>query len=162
MAESIGLIERAAALLRQQDANEPRPSLAPAAEPALFAPGPQLTLDRGRLASFGIAIPSSARSRTVEEFRLVKRNLMAAWSQNDLIGDRRSGRLIMITSARPAEGKTFTSINLALAVDIDTQHPGLPKIFGIPGDKGIVDVLAGSLELSEVLIQTNLANLMLL
>ncbi len=173
MAESIGLIERAAALLRQQDANEPRPSLAPAAEPALFAPGPQLTLDRGRLASFGIAIPSSARSRTVEEFRLVKRNLMAAWSQNDLIGDRRSGRLIMITSARPGEGKTFTSINLALAfaserdvkallVDIDTQHPGLPKIFGIPGDKGIVDVLAGSRELSEVLIQTNLPNLMLL
>jgi protein-tyrosine kinase len=173
MAESIGLIERAAALLRQQDANEPRPSLAPPAEPALFAPGPQLTLDRGRLASFGIAIPSSARSRTVEEFRLVKRNLMAAWSQSDLTGDRRSGRLIMITSARPGEGKTFTSINLALAfaserdvkallVDVDTQHPGLPEIFGIPGDKGIVDVLAGNLELSEVLIQTNLPNLMLL
>jgi receptor protein-tyrosine kinase len=173
MAESIGLIERAAALLRQQDANEPRPSPAPTAAPALFAPGPQLTLDRGRLASFGIAIPSSARSRTVEEFRLVKRNLMAAWSQSDLTGDRRSGRLIMITSARPGEGKTFTSINLALAfaserdvkallVDVDTQHPGLPKIFGIPGDKGIVDVLAGDLELSEVLIQTNFPNLMLL
>jgi len=173
MAESIGLIERAAALLRQQDANEPRPSLAPTAEPALFAPEPQLTLDRGRLASFGIAIPSSARSRTVEEFRLVKRNLMAAWPQSDLTGDRRSGRLIMITSARPGEGKTFTSINLALAfaserdvkallVDVDTQHPGLPKIFGIPGEKGIVDVLAGNLELSEVLIQTNLPNLMLL
>ncbi len=156
MAESIGLIERAAALLRQQDANEPRPSLAPTAAPALFAPGPQLTLDRGRLASFGIAIPSSARSRTVEETE-----------------DRGSGRLIMITSARPGEGKTFTSINLALAfaserdakallVDVDTQHPGLPEIFGIPGEKGIVDVLAGNLELSEVLIQTNLPNLMLL
>jgi exopolysaccharide/PEP-CTERM locus tyrosine autokinase len=173
MAASIGLIERAAALLRQQDANESRPSLAAAAEPALFAPGPQLTLDRGRLASFGIGIPSSARSRTVEEFRLVKRNLMAAWSPSDLTGDRRSGRLIMITSARPGEGKTFTSINLALAfaserdakallVDVDTQHPGLPEIFGIPGEKGIVDVLAGNLELSEVLIQTNLPNLMLL
>ena len=148
MAESIGLIERAAALLRQQDANEPLPSLAPTTEPALFPPGPQLTLDRGRLASFGIAIPSSARSRTVEEFRLVKRNLMATWSQGDLIGDRRPGRLIMVTSARPGEGKTFTSINLALAfasekdvkallVDVDTQHPGLPKIFGIPGDQGI-------------------------
>jgi protein-tyrosine kinase len=173
MAESIGLIERAAALLRQQDANEPLPSLAPTTESALFPPGPQLTLDRGRLASFGIAIPSSARSRTVEEFRLVKRNLMATWSQGDLIGDRRPGRLIMVTSARPGEGKTFTSINLALAfasekdvkallVDVDTQHPGLPRIFGIPGDKGIVDVLAGTLELSEVLIQTNLPNLMLL
>jgi exopolysaccharide/PEP-CTERM locus tyrosine autokinase len=98
---------------------------------------------------------------------------MAAWSPSDLTGDRRSGRLIMITSARPGEGKTFTSINLALAfaserdakallVDVDTQHPGLPEIFGIPGEKGIVDVLAGNLELSEVLIQTNLPNLMLL
>src|SRR6266481_2561481 len=173
MAESIGLIERAAALLRQQGANEPRPSLAPAAEPALFAPGPQLTLDRGRLASFGIAIPSSARSRTVEEFRLVKRNLMAAWSQSDLTGDRRSGRLIMITSARPGEGKTFTSINLALAfaserdvkaliVDVDTQHSSMQTILGIPGEQGIVDVLAGTSELSDVLIQTNIPNLMVI
>src|SRR6266436_10053945 len=169
MAESIGLIERAAALLRQQGANEPRPSLAPAAEPALFAPGPQLTLDRGRLASFGIAIPSSARSRTVEEFRLVKRNLMTAWSQSDLIGDRRASRLIMITSARPGEGKTFSALNLALAfaserdikallVDVDTQHSSLPKILGISEEQGIVDVLAGNLELADVLIQTNVPN----
>jgi receptor protein-tyrosine kinase len=173
MAESIALIERAAALLRQQDAKEPSPSLPPAAEPVLLPPGEPLILDRGRLASFGISIPSSARSRTVEEFRLVKRNLMATWSQSDLIGDQRSGRLIMITSARPGEGKTFSSINLALAfaserdvkallVDVDTQHPGLPRIFGIPGERGIVDVLTGNLELSEVLIQTNLPNLMLL
>jgi protein-tyrosine kinase len=173
MAESIGLIERAAALLRQQDAKEPSPSPAPSAESVLFPPGPPLILDRGRLASFGISIPSSARSRTVEEFRLVKRNLMTTWSQSDLIADQRSGRLIMITSARPGEGKTFSSINLALAfaserdvkallVDVDTQHPGLPRIFGIPGERGIVDVLTGNLELSEVLIQTNLPNLMLL
>jgi protein-tyrosine kinase len=173
MAESIGLIERAAALLRQPDAKEPNPSPAPSAEPALFPSGPSLILDRGRLASFGVSIPSAARSRTVEEFRLVKRNLMATWSQSDSIGDQRSGRLIMITSARPGEGKTFSSINLALAfaserdvkallVDVDTQHPGLPKIFGIPGGQGIVDVLTGNMELSEVLIQTNLPNLMLL
>ncbi len=173
MAESIGLIERAAALLRQQGTSEPTRLLEHSAEPAFSLTGPQLTLDRGRLASFGIAIPSSARSRTVEEFRLVKRNLMTAWSQSDLIGDRRASRLIMITSARPGEGKTFSALNLALAfaserdikallVDVDTQHPGLPKILGIPGEKGIVDILSGDLELSEVLIQTNLPNLMIL
>ena len=173
MAESIGLIERAAALLRQQGGSEPTRLLEPSAEPDLSLSGPQLTLDRGRLASFGIAIPSSARSRTVEEFRLVKRNLMTAWSQNDPIGDRQASRLIMITSARPGEGKTFSALNLALAfaserdikallVDVHTQHPGLPKILAIPGEKGIVDILAGDLELSEVLIQTNLSNLMIL
>jgi protein-tyrosine kinase len=173
MAEPIGLIERAAALLRQQETSEPAPLLRPSREPVRSPTGPQLVLDRGRLASFGIFIPSSGRSRTVEEFRLIKRNLMTAWSQGDLIGNRRASRLIMVTSARPGEGKTFSALNLALAfaserevkallVDVDTQHTGLPRILGIPGDQGIVDVLAGNLDLSDVLIQTNVPNLMIL
>jgi exopolysaccharide/PEP-CTERM locus tyrosine autokinase len=173
MAESIGLIERAAARLRQREPNGLSSSLEPFSEPALPPTEPQLILDRGRLASHGIAIPSSARSRTVEEFRLVKRNLMTAWSQSDLIGDRRSTRLIMVTSARPGEGKTFTALNLAFAfaserdvkallVDVDTQRSTMPNILGISGETGIVDVLAGNLGLSEVLIQTNIPNLMIL
>jgi len=173
MTQSIGLIERAAALLREQEASEPVALVQPSGEPPVYSNGRQLVLDRGRLASFGIAIPSSARSRTVEEFRLVKRNLMTTWSQSELAGDRQSSRLIMVTSARPGEGKTFSTLNLALAfaserdvkailVDADTQHSTLPKILGFPGDKGIVDVLAGTLDLSDVLLQTNLPNLMIL
>src|SRR6266581_3983050 len=115
MAESIGLIERAAALLRQQETSEHSPPPSPSMASAPASAGPPLVLDRGRLASFGISIPSSARSRTVEEFRLVKRNLMAGWSPSDLLGDRQSSRLIMVTSARPGEGKTFSALNLALA-----------------------------------------------
>src|SRR5271169_6050704 len=114
MAETVGLIERAAAVLRQQEAAEPALPIAPrkaTGGPALTPAGPELVLDRGRLAGFGIAIPSAARSRTVEEFRLVKRNLVGAWSQKDLTADRRAGRLIMVTSARPGEGKTFTALN---------------------------------------------------
>lgn len=176
MAETVGLIERAAALLRQQEATEPAAPIAPrkaAGAPALTPAGPELVLDRGRLAGFGIAIPSAARSRTVEEFRLVKRNLVGAWSQKDLMADRRGSRRIMVTSARPGEGKTFTALNLALAfasersvkallVDVDTQHSTMPEILGIDGKKGLVDVLAGNLELPEVLIQTNIPNLMIL
>src|ERR1700747_3677032 len=176
MAKTVGLIERAAALLRQQEVAEPAAPVAPrkaTGRPALTPAGPQLVLDRGTLAGFGIAIPSAARSRTVEEFRLVKRNLMSAWSQSDLMAGSRSSRLIMVTSARPGEGKTFTALNLALAfasersvkallVDADTQHSTTPKILGIDGQKGIVDVLAGNLELPDVLIQTNIPNLMIL
>jgi protein-tyrosine kinase len=173
MPESIGLIERAAALLRQRDANESDPLRPPAGEADSGAGGPELILDRGRLASYGITMPSSARSRTVEEFRLVKRNLMTQLSQGSPIADQRSSRLIMVTSARPGEGKTFISLNLALAfaserdvkallVDIDTQHSRLQKILGISTELGIVDVLAGNRELSEVLIQTNIVNLMVL
>src|SRR6516165_8844674 len=101
MAETVGLIERAAALLRQQEAAEPVTLIKPAAGPALTSAEPELVLDRGRLAGFGIAIPSAARSRTVEEFRVVKRNLIASWPQNDVIDDPGSSRLIMVTSARP-------------------------------------------------------------
>ena len=161
MVGSIGLIERAAALLRQQDSSEPASSRRSPAQPDFSPCGPQLVLDRGRLASFGIAIPSSERSRTVEEFRVVKRNLIASWSQNNVIDDAGANRLIMVTSARPGEGKTFSAINLALSfasersvnallIDLDTQHPGLPKIFGFPGGKGIVDVLAGNVDRAAV------------
>ena len=79
----------------------------------------------------------------------------------------------MVTSARPGEGKTFISLNLALAfaserdvkallVDVDTQHSTIQMILGIPAELGIVDVLAGTCELSDALIQTNIANLMVL
>jgi receptor protein-tyrosine kinase len=173
MSESIGLIERAAALLRQRDADESDPVPLPAGEIDAGHGGPELVLDRGRLASYGITMPSSARSRTVEEFRLVKRNLMTQFSQGDSGPDQRSNRLIMVTSARPGEGKTFISLNLALAfaserdvkallVDIDTQHSTLQTILGISSEQGIVDLLAGARELSEVLIQTNIPNLMVL
>jgi len=183
MAESIGLIERAAALLRQREGAEPGPPMPPLPRtPQLAVPsapsraadiaGSELVLDRGRLASFGIPLPSSERSRTVEEFRLVKRNLMAAWSAA-AAGDQRPSRLIMVTSARPGEGKTFTALNLALAfaterdvkallVDVDTQHSTLGTILGVQGKKGIVDVLAEGLDLSDVLVRTNIANLLVL
>jgi protein-tyrosine kinase len=198
MAQSIGLIERAAALLRQREAEPPGDAVPPpAAAPASAAvpvaatvqsPAapqepeplgyqeqfvPDLILDRGRLAAYGITIPSSERSRTIEEFRLVKRNLMSAWSSGDALADPMQNRVIMVTSARPGEGKTFTSINLALAfasekdvkallVDIDTQHPLLPRILGSPMKQGIVDVLTGDLELSDVLLRTNIPNLTVL
>src|SRR5215472_2651476 len=118
MAESIQLVERAAERLRQQEVTQSVAKSRPSAEPPVSPASPQLMLDRGRLARFGIAIPSSARSRTVEEFRLVKRNLMSTWSQSQLNGDRRSNRFIMVSSARPGEGKTFSAL--------------------IPGDRGIV------------------------
>ncbi|MGH7060326.1 MAG: polysaccharide biosynthesis tyrosine autokinase [Stellaceae bacterium] len=198
MAESIGLIERAAALLKQREATE-RGRAAPPAEPssprvaadlvedaqrgaggaaahaAEDGPGlgPELILDRGQLASHGVTLPSSERSRTVEEFRLIKRNLMAAGAQGNAAGAHRRSRSIMVTSSRPGEGKTFIALNLALAfaserevkallVDLDTQHSTLQKILGIAGQRGIVDVLGGHADLAEVLLRTNLPNFLVL
>jgi protein-tyrosine kinase len=192
MAESIGLIERAAALLRQREAagtaSPSRPE--PAEEfglPAELAPivpdasadvgGGELILDRGQLASLGVAIPSAERSRTAEEFRIVKRNLITAWTAADRAGEGRFSRIIMVTSARPGEGKTFVALNLALAfsserevkallVDADTHvgahQSALKTILGAGEVKGIVDVLAATASLEDTLIRTNIENLLLL
>jgi protein-tyrosine kinase len=183
MAESIGLIERAAALLRQREAAEigAAPSAesasffaaAPAAvEPAVLG-GAELILDRGQLASFGITVPSAERSRTAEEFRLVKRNLMAAWPAGNRTEGEHPRRIIMVTSSRPGEGKTFVALNLALAfsserevkallVDVDTHHSALNNILGLHGAKGLTDILAGTADLSATLVRTNVENLLVL
>ncbi|HUC12652.1 MAG TPA: polysaccharide biosynthesis tyrosine autokinase [Stellaceae bacterium] len=198
MAESIGLIERAAALLRQREAAagaSPAP-LAPTA--GLGAPGPatpvaglsapasedvpeingaELIFDRSQLASLGVAVPTAERSLTAEEFRLIKRNLITAWTTADRTGEARFSRIIMVTSARPGEGKTFVALNLALAfsserevkallVDADTHfgahRSGLKAILGSREGKGIVDVLAGTANLEDALIRTNIENLLVL
>jgi protein-tyrosine kinase len=184
MAESIGLIERAAALLRQREGTEIGPPPAQvkfasppgsehvAAEP-IHLSGAELTLDRGQLAGFGIAVPSAERSRTAEEFRLVKRNLMAAWPSGAKAGDQHPSRIIMVTSARPGEGKTFVALNLALAfsserdvkallVDVDTHHSAIKTILGLHHAKGLVEVLAGTTDLNSALIRTNIENLLVL
>lgn len=185
MAETIGLVERAAALLRQHEAapgpapgvSRPRPWPAPTTgqpDPRRAAPaGPELALDADRLARWGIALPAAERSRTVEEFRLVKRQLMAAAPSGTANGAANPARPIMVTSTRPGEGKTFAAINLALAfaseqdskailVDLDTQHGMVARIFGIGAARGIVDALTGEATLAEVLIRTSLPNLLLL
>ena len=181
MAESAGLIERAAALLRDSKARHaeaPRDDweAATAATPrqrlpdAEVEPHRDLVLDLSRLARHGIALPSEQRSRTVEEFRLIKQNVTAGLSQGDSGVTQPCNRLIMVASPLSGEGKTFVAINLALAfasasdhrallMDIDTQHPMVPSIFGVSPEKGVTDVLAGRARLSEVMIPTSLPGL---
>lgn len=184
MAEPIGLVARAAALLRQCETETEPPSpirsvsgLGPAVRTTARAGSAELMLDRAQLARFGIALPSTERSRTAEEFRLIKRNLMTTWMAGDRIGDGRFNRIIMVTSAQPGEGKTFVALNLALAfsserevkallVDVDTQvgvrYSALKSILESHGSTGIVDVLAGTVNLDDVLVQTNIENLLIL
>jgi receptor protein-tyrosine kinase len=172
MPEPIGLIERAAALLRDRGTTQVEVALPPPPPPD-GGVGEELILDPVHLAQHGIALPFEKRSRTVEEFRLVKRNLMNLGAHDTSRVNQRPNRMIMVTSARAAEGKTFVSINLALAfasetdgeamlVDTDTEHPMLPRVFGVPVEKGIVDVLAGRLELSDVLLRTSMPKLAIL
>jgi capsular exopolysaccharide synthesis family protein len=68
--------------------------------------------------------------------------------------------VLLITSPGPAEGKTTTCANLAVAlaqagketlvIDGDLREPSLHRIFGVPNVYGVVNVLSDEHNLSEV------------
>ena len=186
--DRLPLIERAVGSvqptesLRQDDS---RLNAKPPAPPAPDAPGPrqapapspkqsrQAELDLARLERMGLLTPRTARSRLKEEFRVIKRAVLRnAFQQGVLRG--LPGNLVMVSSAKPTEGKTFTAINLAISIalerdytvlliDGDFARPSVTKTLGLDADKGIVDVLEDpSIDLSDVLIRTNIEKLSVL
>jgi protein-tyrosine kinase len=129
----------------------------------------EVVIDRGRLASNGIALPSNERSKAVEEYRIIKQGVL-----RNAVMDPERGRLIMVTSARPREGKTFTSLNLAfsiaserdmrvLVIDCDVHRQTLMDTLGIKPDKGLLDLLTDpNLDIADVLLRTNIGNITIL
>jgi protein-tyrosine kinase len=123
-----------------------------------------ISLDFDRLNDAGILTPNTLRSRATEEFRLIKRGVLAKrWQE-----ERPNSNLILVTSAVPSEGKTFVSLNLAMSIaferdlrvlliDADLSRPSIPKVLGIEVDRGMVDVLTGNVsDMSEVMLRTNI------
>jgi receptor protein-tyrosine kinase len=87
-----------------------------------------------------------------EEFRSLRTRLNHMQSQQDL-------HAIVVTSASPAEGKTFTAINLALAqaqletpvllVDLDLRRPVIHNMFQCDKAPGFSDFLLAERPLEE-------------
>ena len=126
-----------------------------------------------RFRSVGLIIPETERSQVAEEFRMIKRPLLKnAFGQGAALVE--NGNLIMVSSSFPGEGKTFTSINLALSiaseldhtvllVDADVARPAVTSYFGIDAGPGLVDYLLGEQpDLSALLIKTDIPKLTLL
>jgi protein-tyrosine kinase len=130
-------------------------------------------LDLAGLAERGIVTPDSARSLIADEFRVIKRPLLlhAALKGDEAIPH---GNLVFITSALPGEGKSFTSVNLAMSiameldrtvllVDADVARPSLPGMLGLPETRGLLDLLIDdSIQVADVLLRTNVENLTVL
>jgi capsular exopolysaccharide synthesis family protein len=84
-------------------------------------------------------------SKAAESYRTLRSSL--------LLGAGRDAKVLVITSALPAEGKTVTAVNCAtvlaqqgakvLLVDADLRRSSLHRNFGIRKDPGLGDVLTG-------------------
>ena len=144
------------------------------APPPTDLPQPQrITINLAELGRLGFLIPGSGKTVLSEEFRNVKRSLLkcARATGKEAV---RNGNLILVTSARPGEGKTFTAANLALSfaserdlqvllIDADAVNQGASKTFGLPSGKGLVDLLLDeTVTLNDVLLKTSVANLAIL
>jgi protein-tyrosine kinase len=142
-----------------------------------IVPGPARTsksveIDLARLASNGFLIPDTPRSALANELRLIKRPLLANAKGRSTAPIRRSN-LVMVTSSLPGEGKTFTSINLAISiameldstvllVDADVARPAILDRLGLPQAPGLLDALTSEPDLSDLLLKTNIERLSIL
>jgi exopolysaccharide/PEP-CTERM locus tyrosine autokinase len=136
--------------------------------PSMAWTGPVQRLDRAKLSEGGFILPDGAATALSEEFRLVKRDLIA-----QLDGNPRGNR-ILVCSAHSGEGKTFCAINLALSlaaerdrevllVDADFGKPGIPEALGLTSGPGLMDALADpSVRLEDIVLRTDLPSLAVL
>lgn len=127
-----------------------------------------------RLKEMGAVTPDSGRSKIAEEYRLIKRPLLANAFGHGGVERVHNGNLIMVTSSLPGEGKTFTAISLAISmatelehtvllIDADVSKSSVMRYLGLKAKRGLIDVLQDpNLPLSDVLIKTNIAKLTVL
>jgi protein-tyrosine kinase len=129
-----------------------------------------IQIDFEMLEKKGFVSTNSQRQLINEEFRAIKRKLLDN-AFGPLSKSLKNSNIIMVTSSRPGEGKTFTAINLALSialekdktvllVDADVLRPNVMKTLELERKQGLMEYLLGeNQDISEVMYKTNLDNL---
>jgi receptor protein-tyrosine kinase len=196
---SAHLVERAAVLLRSQaglssdrkaapppgtpsPVAPPEPAPAPRAplptqpDPPLPAPPPPTPavtvrplVDLETMVRAGLSVAGRERSRTAEEFRVVVDRVLRGLPGPDTVHG--AGQLMLVTSAKPGEGKTFSTINIAgsivrnglrnvLLVDMDAKVESLSAQLGLSDSPGLLDLAADpSLRIEDLVARTALDGL---
>jgi receptor protein-tyrosine kinase len=165
------------AFMRTMDAHaeSARPAPGPAhppRTPSNYVPQ-RVDIDLKRLRDLGFVTPDAPMNQIADEFRVVKRPIIRNALGKEGIRVK-NGNLVMVTSALPGEGKTFTSLNLALSValeydntvllvDGDVAHPTLPALLGVPHSPGLLDLLTrDDVDVADALVKTNVEKLSIL
>ncbi len=126
----------------------PLPAAQPRPEPAVKLCGSYAKVDRNVLRAEGLIVPGEPITGLLEEFRIIKRELLSdARASGEAISRR-----ILVCSPHSGEGKTFCAANLAIAlsterdvevllIDADVMQPSIARRFGIEGGPGIMDAI---------------------
>ncbi len=141
----------------------PAPVVAPEPPPkpkrAVMLCGPRMEIDRDLLDDAGLIVPEDPVTGLLEEFRIVKRELLADARAS---GDE-AARRILVCSPHPGEGKTYCATNLAIAlaaerdievilVDADVINPSVTRRLGVEAGEGLMDALVDKTLKPETLV----------
>lgn len=138
----------------------------------------QPPVELARLERAGLMVARSSRTRTSEEYRIVMGRVLRALYE-DVDGEPLppapgSANVVLVTSARPGEGKSFTALNLGgsiaqnagesvLLVDVDAKNNSLTDHLGLNDRPGFLDMATRpDLAPEELIIPTDLPNLSIL
>jgi protein-tyrosine kinase len=134
-----------------------------------FVPSlPIQAIDRALIAEHGLIDPDGNVGALAEEYRIIKRQLLRVAASAD------HGHRVVVTSAQPDEGKTFSTINLALSlaaeqdvdvilVDGDFVRSDVTKKLGLVAGRGLLDMLADpAIALADCVIPTDVPRLAVL
>lgn len=135
--------------------------------------GPLLKVDINQLRRQSMYPTVAMEDRLGNEYRRIKRPLLANATGRGVMPVER-GNLIMVTSSIQGEGKTFTSLNLALSiardpdfsvtlVDGDVARAHLSRVLGAQQQPGLLDLLGDeTLNPMDLIMPTNIDSLSVL
>ena len=134
--------------------------------------GPPLSIDTQALMAAGLLANEVQADSVAHEYRSIKYWLRLQRTQSATVSESKS-RLLAVTSALPADGKTTVSLNLALTyasddegvilIDADLAKRGLSQALGASDRPGLANLIATeSLRLNEMLLRTSIPGLFLL
>lgn len=108
-----------------------------------------------------VVVDSDPKSAITESFRTVRTNL-------EYLPATTGGKVVLVTSYRPSEGKTFCSVNLAailskagkkvLLLELDMHKPKVATGLNMTCPTGMSNLLVGRATIDEVILPTQYEN----
>lgn len=163
---------------REAEPASPTPEAAEAAPPAPAKVArfreEHFSVDRERLREQGLIVPEGDVTALLEEFRIVKRQLLAQAAELSRQNAGPSAQRILVSSPHPGEGKTYCALNLAMAmaaekesevllVDADFAKPSILSALGLPGGPGLMDALMDErIDVTDCVLGTDIPGLWVL
>jgi non-specific protein-tyrosine kinase len=111
-------------------------------------------------------IAFDGETTTIDSYKVIRAQILQRMAQS-------GGNTLMVTSSLPGEGKTTTSINLALImakefqqtvllVDCDLQQQDIHKNLGYSSDKGLINYLLDDCPITELFTWPNIEKITLI